>query len=104
MDLAVVGPYSLVQVQWNRGENANRIVRATLSGNAGLREGIGARLLVCAGGVVQDVLVSTQPFEIGIGAEQRLEAVHITWPGGKTETHFDVPVSHGMLQLQRARD
>ena len=104
LDLAVVGPDSLVQVQWNRGENANRVVRVTLSGNAGPRAGIGARLLVCAGGVVQDALVDTQPFEIGIGGAQRLEAVQITWPDGRMETHFDVPMSHGTLQLQRARD
>jgi len=106
LDLAVVAPDSLVHVHWNRGESANRIVRATLAGASGPQSGFGARLLVCAGGVVQDVLVGAPPFEIGIGrTAARLDAVHIVWPDGVVETRFDVPLSaNGILQLQRGRE
>ena len=104
VDLAVVGQDGLVQVQWNRGESANRIVGVTLSGDSGPRAGIGARLLVCAGGVAQAALVEVQPFEIGIGGAGRLDAVHVTWPDGRMETHFDVPLTGRTLQLQRGRD
>jgi len=93
-----------VQVQWNRGESANRVVGVTLSGDSGPRAGLGARLLVCAGGVVQAALVGAQPFEIGIGGAERLDAVHVTWPDGRMETHFDVPLAGRTLQLQRGRD
>jgi tetratricopeptide (TPR) repeat protein len=101
-DLAVTGADSVGQVWWNRGENAHRIVR--IAWTRGRAPAIGARLLVCAAGVVQDVMVNTLPVEIGVGRATRLDALAVTWPDGTTETRFDLPLPDGVLRLEGKRD
>ena len=83
----------------NEGENGNHWLGVTLEGKNGLSSGMGAYLTVLAGGKTQ-VLVSqwsmgylsnSDPrLHIGLGQEETIERLTVTWPDGSEQEFKDL--------------
>jgi hypothetical protein len=102
LDIGCVRADSLVVVMWNIGGEANRRLLVELAGPRGLRDGIGARLELHVGSLVQSLEIEVQPSWLGIQRESKLAVVRIVWPDGAVENHLDVPVpKDGTLRLER---
>jgi hypothetical protein len=102
LDLAWVRADSALVVHWNEGGNANRRLLFTLDGASGVREGLGARLEVHAGDLVQGLEVTAQPVWIGVERHAKLDVVRVRWPDGSIQNWLDVTVpADGRVRLQR---
>jgi len=76
--------------------SGNRSIRFRLVGTKSNRDGIGARVLVFAGGLMQSRLVkggssylsqSELPVTFGLEKRDRVERIVIDWPSGRTEEY-----------------
>lgn len=76
--------------------SGNRSIRFRLVGTKSTRDGIGARVLVFAGGLTQSRLVkggssylsqSELPVTFGLEKRDRVERIVIDWPSGRTEEY-----------------
>ncbi|MBK8977287.1 MAG: VCBS repeat-containing protein [Planctomycetes bacterium] len=92
-------PASLLE---NRGSGAHRVL-VELRGTASNRFGVGATIVVEAGGVAQTRLVSPtrgymsagEPVEhFGLGAATRVDRLTVRWPSGAVQEFRDLAVDH----------
>lgn len=94
-DLLVVGSNEAPALLWrNDGGNASSWLRFTLEGRRSNRSGVGAVVVVHAGGIVQRRLVTAgsgylsqhdlRP-HFGLGSARTAERVEIRWPSGQTD-------------------
>jgi hypothetical protein len=81
----------------------NRSVRFRLIGTKSNRDGIGARVKLFSGGVMQTRMIrsgssylsqSEMPVTFGLGKRDRIERVVIDWPSGRSEEFKDLASSH----------
>jgi enediyne biosynthesis protein E4 len=85
----------------NEGGSDNNWVRVRTEGSKSNRSGLGAKVVVEAGGFKQTQWVrsgssflsaSEQTLTFGLGKTAKVDRLTITWPSGKVETHDSVPV------------
>jgi hypothetical protein len=81
----------------------NRSIRFRLLGTKSNRDGIGARVKVFSGGVMQTRMVrsgssylsqSEMPATFGLGKRDKIERVVIDWPSGRNEEYKDLTAGH----------
>jgi hypothetical protein len=81
----------------------NHGIRFRLIGTKSNRDGIGARIKVFSGGVMQTRMVrsgssylsqSEMPATFGLGQRDKIERVVIDWPSGRSEEYKDLPAGH----------
>lgn len=81
----------------------NRSIRFRLVGTKSNRDGIGARVKVFSGGVMQTRMVrsgssylsqSEMPATFGLGRRDKIERVVIDWPSGRSEEYKDLTAGH----------
>jgi len=86
----------------NEGGNANNWVGLTLKGDLGLASGIGAKVTVISGDMKQVLVnqwtngyLSNKDYRlhIGLGSNESIEELRISWPDGKEEVIKDVSVN-----------
>ena len=87
----------------NNQTAGNHSIRFRLIGTQSNREGIGARVRIFAGGVMQTRMVrsgssylsqSELPVTFGLGKRDKIERVVIDWSSGRTEEHKDLAAGH----------
>ena len=92
------GPVRLFR---NTAPRQGRFVRIELEGTESNRRGIGARLVLEAGGrTIRRDLFPVNPgmgqgpaeLSIGVGAVEKIDRLTVTWPTGKTQQFTDLPV------------
>ena len=80
----------------NDQTSGNRSIRIRLIGTKSNRDGIGARVKVFAGGVMQTRLVrsgssylsqSELPVTFGLGKNDVIERIVVDWPSGRSEEY-----------------
>ncbi len=80
----------------NDQTSGNRSIRFKLAGTKSNRDGIGARIKLFAGGVMQTRLVrsgssylsqSELPVTFGLGKQDRVERIVVDWPSGRSEEY-----------------
>jgi enediyne biosynthesis protein E4 len=84
----------------NDQTGGNHSIRFRLVGTKSNRDGIGARVKVFAGGIMQTRMVrsgssylsqSELPLTFGLGKEDRVERVIVDWPSGRSEEYKLLP-------------
>jgi hypothetical protein len=90
----------------NRSERVGRFVTFRLEGTRSNRDGVGARVVVTAGGrrqVAQRVgggsyqSASEPRLHFGLGDCDRVESVEVRWPSGRVDRYEDLPAGTGYL-------
>ena len=83
----------------NDGGNHNNYLRVKAIGKESNRDGIGAKVILKAGGVTQRRLVRTGSsycsqsetiLTFGIGQNKRVESLQVIWPSGKIDLYADL--------------
>jgi hypothetical protein len=78
----------------------NRSIRFRLVGTKSNRDGIGSRVKVFSGGVMQTRMIrsgssylsqSEMPATFGLGQRDKIDRVVIDWPSGRSEEYKDLP-------------
>jgi hypothetical protein len=94
LDVAVTannGPAALLR---NDGGNRNQWLRVRLVGTKSNRDGIGAKVIVTAGGAKQWAMVKTGssycsqselPLTFGLGAAKGADSIEVAWPSGQVD-------------------
>ncbi len=86
----------------NRCDSGNHWLIVNVEGTAGNRDGVGARITVTTGDATQIREVSAGGSQMGqnmlgahfgLGPAENVDSVTVRWPGGKTQTLFDVPAN-----------
>jgi hypothetical protein len=81
----------------------NRSIRFRLIGTKSNRNGIGARVKIFSGGVMQTRMIrsgssylsqSEMPATFGLGQRDKIERVVIDWPSGRSEEYKDLSAGH----------
>jgi hypothetical protein len=106
LDVVVTALGSPAEVWMNDSPNANHWIELALQGTKSNRDGIGAKIKLTAGRVVQFDQVSTTagyasssagPIHFGLAAATVVDAIEIRWPSGVVQVLRKVPVD----KLQR---
>ncbi len=83
----------------NDQTSGNHSIRFRLVGTKSNRDGIGARVKVFSGGVMQTRMIrsgssylsqSEMPATFGLGQRDKIERVVIDWPSGRSEEYKDL--------------
>jgi hypothetical protein len=102
LDLVVLNMNDTASIYENQTSGTHRIL-VELVGVATNRRGLGARIEVETGGVVQTRLVtatrgymsSGEAIEaIGLGAATRIDRLTVRWPSGRVQEYSDLPADH----------
>jgi tetratricopeptide (TPR) repeat protein len=101
VDLLLRGPSEELRVVRNEGGNRNESLRVRLSGRVSNRSGIGAKVEVRSGSLVQKLETysaspSPAPADIvfGLGQRERVDAVRVLWPAGIVQAETEIPSSN----------
>lgn len=87
----------------NDSVNQNNWLKVKTIGTKSNRDGIGAKIKVIAGDLVQIAEVRSAASYLsandlrvtfGLGKRKKVDCVEIRWPSGLVETHKDLPVNH----------
>jgi len=106
VDVVVLNADDTPSLLRNEGGNRQHWLQVSLRGCRSNRDGIGARLLLTAGGKVQrrDVMssysfLSTSDLRVhfGLGAAARAELLEIRWPSGQVQQLRDLPADQWLL-------
>ena len=93
----------------NTSENGNNWLRVALRGTDSNRFGIGARVVVTAGGARQiremgasqsHISNSVVPAHFGLGDAETVDAIEVRWPSGKTQRLENVPVNQELTIVE----
>lgn len=99
LDLVVTALGSPAELWLNDSGDSNGWLAVELEGTASNRDGIGARVTLTAGGVVQFNTASSSvgyasssaaPVHFGLGSASLVDAVTVRWPSGAVQTVTDV--------------
>src|SRR5262249_8675437 len=90
----------------NRSGSVGRFVSFRLEGTSPSRDGVGARVVVTAGGRRQvaqrlgggSYQSANEPrLHFGLGDGDRVESVEVRWPSGRADRHENLAVGQGYL-------
>lgn len=90
----------------NEGANQNNWLKVKTIGTKSNRDGIGARIKIVSGPLVQieevrtadSYLSASDPrVTFGLGKRKKVDSVEIHWPGGAVETYRDLPVNQLLI-------
>ncbi len=99
LDLAVTAIGSPAEIWINDSQNANHWLEIQPEGTKSNRDGIGAKILVTAGGIKQFIQYSTVsgyasssagPAHFGLGSAKKADEIEIRWPSGTVQVLKDV--------------
>ena len=91
VDIIVTSQNSKPEIYLNRSSNANHWLLVELTGSKSNRDGLGARIEVTAGGVVQHNHATTsvgystssdRRVHFGLGAAAAIDKLEVIWPSG----------------------
>ena len=94
-----------------RQQKEYNYLRIRLKGSHQNSFGIGARVEVRGAGKLQSASLATQRgfqsspepiLHFGLGSDQRADTIRITWPGGQTEYHLNIPANQQIQFVQGA--
>jgi hypothetical protein len=106
IDAAVLSQNTPVAYFHNRSPDAGNWVMFKLEGTTSNRDGVGARIIVTAGGRRQfaqrmgggSYQSANDPrLHFGLGSLTRVESVEVRWPTGKVDRWTDLAAGHGYL-------
>ncbi len=96
-DLIVRSPSGELSVARNKGGNINRSLRVNLAGKVSNRSGVGAKIEVRAGSLMQKLeSYSASPapapadFVFGLGKRTAADAVRVLWPAGIVQAETEI--------------
>ena len=102
LDLAVSNRGDYAQLLRNNGGNANNWLEVLLVGTKSNRDAVGTSLKLIAGGLTlfeqrksgMSFLSAQDPrVHFGLGQQQSVDSLQITWPSGVSDTLRNVPVN-----------
>jgi hypothetical protein len=102
IDLVVTNNGGAPEVLRNNGGNARNSILIRVVGSSSNRDGLGARVIVSAGGRTQVREVKSGSSYLGqndlrahfgLGEGARVDRISVRWPGGRVETMGDVAVN-----------
>ena len=94
--------YGKVWLLRNDGGNRKNYLRVKTIGRESNRDGIGAKVILKAGGVTQRRMVRTGSsycsqsetiLTFGLGQSERVESLQVIWPSGQIDWYTDLPVN-----------
>jgi tetratricopeptide (TPR) repeat protein len=106
LDALVIDQKGPLAYLHNQTSGAGHFVTLLLEGTRSNRDGVGASVMVQAGGRRQYgwrvgggsyQSASDSRLHFGLGSEERIETVEVTWPSGLTQRCKDLPADHGYL-------
>jgi len=107
LDIVVTANNGAARLFRNDGGNRNNVLRVETRGTMSNRDGIGAKVEVTVrGGRKAWQIVKTGssyasqselPLTFGLGAATAVDAVRVTWPGGRTDTVGAVQANQAIL-------
>ena len=106
VDIFVLNLNSAPTLLRNDNANGNHFLLVRTVGSKSNRDGIGARLILRAGGVVQHAQVqsggsylshSDLRVHFGLGANERVDELEVRWPSGTVQTLRDIAADQVLL-------
>jgi len=111
VDIAILNVNARPTILRNDGGERNHWLQVVLVGRRANRDGVGAHVLVTAGGRTQvDEVHAGRGYQsdygkrltFGFGSASRAERIEVRWPGGAVSERFDVPADRFVLIVEGA--
>jgi hypothetical protein len=93
----------------NTSANDNNWLEVTTKGTVSNRSGIGARIIVTAGGITQIREMGASqshmsnpvvPVHFGLGGAEIVEVIEVRWPSGKRQRLENVPANQALTVVE----